>query len=56
MDDKLQSGRWPNLIERIRARTPARVLAERSGAAYRTGTQLELRQARTVKALPPTFP
>lgn len=34
-----------NLIERIRARTPARVLVERSGAAYRTGTQLELRQA-----------
>jgi ethanolamine ammonia-lyase small subunit len=45
MDDKLQSGRWPDLIEKIRARTPARVLAERSGAAYRTGTQLELRQA-----------
>lgn len=45
MDDKLQSGRWPDLIERIRARTPARVLAERSGAAYRTDTQLELRQA-----------
>jgi ethanolamine ammonia-lyase small subunit len=45
MDDKLQSGRWPDIIERIRARTPARVLAERSGAAYRTGTQLELRQA-----------
>ena len=45
MDDKLQTGRWPDLIERIRARTPARVLAERSGAAYRTGTQLELRQA-----------
>jgi ethanolamine ammonia-lyase small subunit len=45
MDEKLQSGRWPNLIERIRARTPARVLADRSGAAYRTGTQLELRQA-----------
>lgn len=45
MDDKLQSGRWPDLVERIRARTPARVLAERSGAAYRTSTQLELRQA-----------
>src|SRR5579859_4145948 len=44
MDDKLQSGIWPDLIERIRARTPARVLADRSGAAYRTGTQLELRQ------------
>ena len=45
MDDKLQSGRWPDLIEKIRAQTPARVLADRSGAAYRTGTQLELRQA-----------
>jgi ethanolamine ammonia-lyase small subunit len=34
-----------DLIERIRARTPARVLVDRSGAAYRTGTQLELREA-----------
>lgn len=36
--------RWPNLIEKIRARTPARVLADRTGAAYRTATQLQLRQ------------
>jgi ethanolamine ammonia-lyase small subunit len=36
---------WPGLIERIRARTPARVLADGDGAAYRTATQLELRQA-----------
>ena len=35
---------WPDLIEKIRARTPARVLADRTGAAYRTATQLELRQ------------
>src|SRR5581483_1460157 len=35
----------PDLIERIRARTPARVLVERAGAAYRTPTQLQLRQA-----------
>ncbi len=35
----------PDLIERIRARTPARVLVDRSGAAYRTSTQLELREA-----------
>jgi len=34
---------WPDLIEKIRARTPARVLADRSGAAYRTATQLKLR-------------
>jgi len=33
------------MIEKIRARTPARVLAERAGAGYRTETQLELRQA-----------
>jgi ethanolamine ammonia-lyase small subunit len=36
---------WPDLIEKIRTRTPARVLADRTGAAYRTATQLELRQA-----------
>jgi ethanolamine ammonia-lyase small subunit len=35
---------WPDLIEKIRARTPARVLADRSGAAYRTAMQLQLRQ------------
>jgi ethanolamine ammonia-lyase small subunit len=45
MSDKLQRVVWPELIEKIRARTPARVLADRTGAAYRTGTQLELRQA-----------
>lgn len=44
MDDltKLESA---DLIRKIRARTPARVLVDRSGAAYRTPTQLELRQA-----------
>jgi ethanolamine ammonia-lyase small subunit len=35
---------WPDLIAKIRARTPARVLADRTGAAYRTATQLQLRQ------------
>ncbi|MFL6313297.1 MAG: ethanolamine ammonia-lyase subunit EutC [Terriglobales bacterium] len=35
---------WPDLIEKIRVRTPARVLADRTGAAYRTDTQLQLRQ------------
>jgi ethanolamine ammonia-lyase small subunit len=33
------------IVEKIRARTPARLLAGRSGAAYRTKTQLELREA-----------
>jgi ethanolamine ammonia-lyase small subunit len=33
------------LLRRIRARTPARILVGRAGAAYRTSTQLELREA-----------
>jgi ethanolamine ammonia-lyase small subunit len=45
MDGKLSHTRWPDLIEKIRARTPARVMADRAGAAYRTATQLELRHA-----------
>jgi ethanolamine ammonia-lyase small subunit len=45
MPDDLTHPRWPDLIEKIRARTPARVLVERAGAAYRTRTQLDLRQA-----------
>lgn len=44
-DDQLERATWPELLERIRARTPARVLVDRAGAAYRTPTQLELRQA-----------
>lgn len=36
---------WPELVDKIRARTPARVLAGRVGAAYRTETQLDLREA-----------
>jgi ethanolamine ammonia-lyase small subunit len=38
-------GDWPEIVRRVRARTPARLLAGRSGAAYRTHTQLELRSA-----------
>ena len=45
MSDKLTPAPWPEVIEKIRAHTPARVLAGRTGAAYRTDTQLELRQA-----------
>src|ERR1700674_5147487 len=33
------------IVRRIRSRTPARLLVGRAGAAYRTGTQLELREA-----------
>jgi ethanolamine ammonia-lyase small subunit len=36
---------WPEVVRRIRARTPARLLVGRSGAAYRTATQLDLREA-----------
>jgi ethanolamine ammonia-lyase small subunit len=35
----------PDLLKRLRAQTPARLLAGRSGAAYRTNTQLDLREA-----------
>src|SRR5271154_1296886 len=35
----------PDIIKKIRERTPARLLAGRSGAAYRTDTQLDLREA-----------
>ena len=36
---------WPELVRKIRARTPARLLAGRAGGSYRTTTQLELREA-----------
>ena len=35
----------PEIVKRVRAQTPARLLAGRSGAAYRTNTHLELREA-----------
>jgi ethanolamine ammonia-lyase small subunit len=34
-----------DIVKKVRAQTPARLLAGRSGAAYRTNTQLELRAA-----------
>ena len=37
-----------SLLQMIRARTPARLLVGRSGPAYRTATQLELRQDHAV--------
>lgn len=46
-----EPGRWlaesdlREVVRKIRARTPARLLAGRAGAAYRTATQLELREA-----------
>ncbi len=44
-EDSLQRGGWSGIVRQIRARTPARLLVGRVGAAYRTNTQLELRQA-----------
>src|SRR3984893_12846772 len=35
----------PEIVKRVRAQPPARLLAGRSGAAYRTNTHLELREA-----------
>jgi ethanolamine ammonia-lyase small subunit len=35
---------WPELAGKIRARTPARILVGRAGPAYRTETQLQLRE------------
>ena len=36
---------FPEVLRKIRERTPARILAGRAGAAYLTATQLELREA-----------
>jgi ethanolamine ammonia-lyase small subunit len=36
---------WPEIVRRVRAQTPARLLAGRAGPAYRTQTQLQLREA-----------
>ncbi len=44
-DDSLLPGGWPELVRKVRARTPARVLTGRVGAAYRTATQMDLREA-----------
>ncbi len=41
----LAPGDLPEIVRKIRARTPARLLVGRAGAAYRTGTQLDLREA-----------
>jgi ethanolamine ammonia-lyase small subunit len=44
-DGSLSSSDRRGLLQRIRARTPARLLVGHVGAAYRTSTQLELREA-----------
>src|SRR6267154_3651054 len=44
-DTFLASADGSELARRIRARTPARISVGRAGAAYRTSTQLDLREA-----------
>jgi ethanolamine ammonia-lyase small subunit len=44
-DNLAQFSDLSEIAEKVRVRTPARLLGGRSGAAYRTNTQLELRQA-----------
>jgi ethanolamine ammonia-lyase small subunit len=44
-DSLQQESEWPEIVRRVRARTPARLLVGRAGAAYRTRTQMELREA-----------
>src|ERR1700684_4063624 len=35
----------PEIVRKVRARTPARLMVGRAGAAYLTNTQLDLREA-----------
>ena len=44
-DNSLIASDLPESLRKIRARTPARILQGRAGAAYRTGVQLDLREA-----------
>ena len=44
-DELAQPYDLPEIVKKLRAQTPARLLAGRSGAAYRTSTQIELREA-----------
>src|SRR3984957_10753625 len=43
--DSLLGSDFSEALRKIRERTPARIFVGRSGAAYRTSTQLELREA-----------
>jgi len=44
IDSPLAARDLPETVRKIRARTPARLLAGRAGAAYRTATQIKLRE------------
>jgi len=47
LDEELSLQRW---LERVRERTPARILQGRAGASYRTRPQLKLREAHAAAA------
>jgi ethanolamine ammonia-lyase small subunit len=44
-DPLQQKSEWPEIVRRVRARTPARLLVGRVGASYLSRTQMELREA-----------
>jgi len=44
-DSSLAASDLPELVRKIRARTPARILLGRAGASYRTSTLMDLREA-----------
>lgn len=44
-DAALAGSDLSDIVRKVRTRTPARLLVGRAGASYRTGTQLELREA-----------
>ncbi len=44
-DPSLAAVELPEIVRKVRARTPARLLVGRAGASYRTNTQLDLREA-----------
>src|SRR5277367_1041656 len=44
-ESSLAASDLPEIVRKVRARTPARLLVGRAGAAYRTSTQLDLREA-----------
>jgi ethanolamine ammonia-lyase small subunit len=41
---------WPQVVQKIRERTPARILVGRAGAGYSTATQIDRRQAHAAAA------
>lgn len=44
-DDELVASELSDIVRKVRLRTPARLLMGRAGAGYRTGTQMDLREA-----------